>query len=199
MLWKDFSKTFHDGDHAFLSASNHSWFNYSDEKLAATFASKLASSRGTALHELARRLITLKVTLEPIQKTLNMYVNDSIKMGMTPEYKLYYSKFAYGTADAIDYDRGVLRIFDLKTGITKVTHIQLIIYAAYFFLCYSDINLNNVKDIETRIYQNNEVSIEHHSIDDIVPVMDKIIHFSRLLEELEVNYDDGFDALGSRA
>ena len=63
MIWKDFSKKFRDGEHAFLGASNHAWYNYDDEKLVRIYINKLAASRGTAMHALACSLIKLKVKL----------------------------------------------------------------------------------------------------------------------------------------
>lgn len=196
MLWKDFSKAFRDGDHAFLGASQHAWYNYDDEKLVKTYVHKLAAARGTALHDLARRLIEMKVTLPPEQKTLNLYVNDCIELGMRPEMKLYYSKFAYGTADAMDYNDHTLRVFDLKTGVGKVSFLQLYIYAAFFFLAYPEISLKKVKHIDLRIYQSNEIQREEPGIDDILPVIDKIERYSRILEELEDEYDV-FSSYGS--
>ncbi len=197
MIWKDFSKKFRDGEHAFLGASNHAWYNYDDEKLVKVYVNKLAASRGTALHDLACKLIKLKVKPEK-GSTLSLYVNDSIKYDLIPEYKLFYSRFAYGTADCIGFKDGVLKVFDLKTGKTKASFLQLMIYAALFFLCYPEIPLKNIKGIELRIYQNNEVLIETPGIDDILPVIDKIKRYSMILEELEENYNDGFDAFGSR-
>ena len=38
---------------------------------------------------------------------------------------------------------------------------------------------------------------ENPEIDEILPVMDKIQRYSRILEELEENYDEGFDSYGS--
>lgn len=198
-IWKDFSKKFRDGDHAFLSASAHAWYNYDDEKLVKVYASKLAASRGTALHALACNLIKLKVKLPKINKTLNLYVNDCINEGLRPEEKLFYSKFAYGTADAIDYDKGILKVYDLKTGKTKVSFLQLMIYAALFILCYPEIPLKKVKSIVLRIYQNDEVVVQEIGIDELLPVVDKIKRYSKILEELEENYDDGFDSFGGRS
>ena len=197
MIWKDFSKKFRDGDHAFLGASNHAWYNYDDEKLVRIYVNKLAASRGTAIHALACSLIKLKVKLPENGSTLSLYVNDAIRLGLRPEEKLFYSKFAYGTSDAIDFKDGILRVSDLKTGKTKVSFLQLKIYAALFFLCYPEISLKNVRKIELRIYQNNEILEENPEIDEILPVMDKIQRYSRILEELEDNYDEGFDSYGS--
>lgn len=190
MIWKDFSKKFRDGEHAFLGASNHAWYNYDDEKLVKVFVNKLASSRGTALHDVACRLIKLKIDLKDDKSTLGLYVNDAIKYELRPEEKLYYSKFAYGTADCINFKNGTLMVSDLKTGKTKVSFLQLKIYAALFLLCYPEIPLKMVKKIELRIYQNNEILIETPGIDDILPVMDKIERYSRILEELEEHYDE---------
>lgn len=189
MIWKDFSKAFKDGEHAFLGASQHAWYNYDDEKLIKVFISRLAASRGTALHKLACELIQMKVDLPPNGSTLSLYVNDAIRFGLRPEEKLWYSKFAYGTADAIDFKDGILRVSDLKTGKMKVSFLQLKIYASLFLLCYPEIPLKMVKKIELRIYQNKDVLMETPGIDDILPVMDKIERYSRILEELEINYD----------
>lgn len=189
MIWKDFSKRFKDGEHAFLGASNHTWYNYDDEKLLKVFINKMAASRGTALHDLACRLIKMKVKLPEDGSTLSLYVNDSIDFGIRPEEKLFYSKFAYGTADGIDFKDGVLRVFDLKTGKTKVSFLQLMIYVALFLLCYPEIPSKMIKRIELRIYQNNEVLVERPEIDEILPIMDKIIRYSKILEEFESQYE----------
>ena len=57
--------------------------------------------------------------------------------------------------------------------------------------------MKNVKKIEVRIYHNYEILEENPEIDEILPVMDKIQRYSRILEELEENYDEGFDSYGS--
>ena len=190
MIWKDFSRSFKDGEHAFLGASNYAWYNYDDEKLVKTFVTKmLAAKRGTMLHDLACRLIKLKVRLPEDGLTLSLYVNDAIKYELMPEMKLFYSKFAFGTTDAINLKDGILMISDLKTGKTKASFLQLMIYAALFFLCYPEISLTTIKRIELRIYQNNEICLETPGIDEILPIMDKIKRYSRILEELEENYD----------
>lgn len=189
MIWKDFSRSFKDGEHAFLGASNHAWYNYDDEKLLQVYINKLAASKGTALHDLACRLIRMKVKLPDNGTTFSLYVNDVIDFDLRPEEKLFYSKFAYGTADAINFKNGTLRVFDLKTGKIKVTFLQLMIYAALFLLSYPEIPLKMVKRIELRIYQNNEVYMENPEIDEILPIMDKIQRYSRILEEFENQYD----------
>ena len=118
------------------------------------------------------------------QKTLNMYVNDAIGFKMQPEQVLYYSDNCFGTADAIIFRNNLLRIHDLKTGVTKAHMEQLEIYAALFCLEY------NMKpgeiDIELRIYQNNEIVVHHPTADDILPIMDKIITFDKIIDKLKM-------------
>jgi hypothetical protein len=118
-----------------------------------------------------------------------MYVNDAIYYNMRPEQQLYYSKWFFGTTDSIVLDDGILRIHDLKTGKSKPSLHQLEIYTAYFCLEYGLIP-NDFKDIELRIYQNNETFIEHPGNDEIVPIMDKVITVSKILEKLEE--DEGY-------
>jgi hypothetical protein len=61
---------------------------------------------------------------------------------------------------------------------------QLEIYAALFCLEYNkrpgDI------DMELRIYQNNEILIHQPEADDILPIMDKIMSFDKLIEKLKL-------------
>ena len=113
-----------------------------------------------------------------------MYVNDAIGFKMEPEQVLYYSDNWFGTADAIIFRNYLLRIHDLKTGVTKAHMEQLEIYAALFCLEYNkrpgDI------DMELRIYQNNEILIHQPEADDILPIMDKIMSFDKLIEKLKL-------------
>lgn len=173
-----------EGTHAFLSASTHSWLNYDDEKLVKSYYSYLAKARGTELHEVAADLIKHKIKLEANKKTFNMYVNDAIGYKLDPEVLLYYSPFCYGTADAIRYDadKKFLRIHDLKTGTVPASMDQLLIYAALFFLEY-DISVHET-EMELRIYQNDDIMIARPGIDDIIPVMDKIVSSNKVLEQL---------------
>lgn len=111
-----------------------------------------------------------------------MYVNDAIGFGMTPEQVLYYSPNCFGTADTISFKKNILRIHDLKTGETKASLHQLEVYAALFCLEY-DIKPGELDDIELRIYQNDDVLVGHPQADDILPIMDSIIHFDKLIEK----------------
>ena len=168
------------GRHAFLSASNYHWINYTNDKLLARFGAWKAAERGTALHEFAHQAISLEIKLPRIQKTLNMYVNDAIGYRMKTEQPLFYSINAFGTADAISFRKKVLRIHDLKNGTTKASMNQLMVYAAFFCLEYSE--KPGEIDIELRIYQNDDVEIYKPDTDEIAHIMDQIITFDRLIE-----------------
>lgn len=194
MNWNNHLRDIPKDSHALLSPSMHSWLNYSSEKLMDYYINKLATARGTALHDLACKLIKMKVTLPEEPMTFNMYVNDCIRNKMSPEVQLYYSKFCFGTADAIDMKDGVLKVFDLKTGKNPASMQQLRIYSALFFLEYQEYRPGDI-EILLRIYQNNEVREEKPETDQIVPIMDQIMKFSNLLERMEESYGDGlFDA-----
>lgn len=186
MIWKDHSREMPDGVHAFMGGSNYQWLNYSEEKLVEVYKNMMAKEEGTKLHALAAELIKRKIKLPPIRKTFNMYVNDGIKYDLAPELKLYYSRFCNGTADTIGYleKKKILRIHDLKTGRTPASLHQLEIYAALFCLDYGiipgDLNL-----IELRIYQNNDILIGNPEADDILPIMDKIVTFDKIVNKIK--------------
>lgn len=171
------------GMHAFLGASKYHWLNYDTEKLATTWHNQNAAAHGTRLHALASELITLGVKLPRNDKTLNRYVNDAIGYKMTPEVPLVYSINAFGTADAIGFKNGRLRIHDLKTGVTRANVLQLYIYAAFFCLEYR-LKPGEI-DFELRIYQNDEVFVDTPEADDILPVIDKIITFDKFIEKMK--------------
>lgn len=187
MRWNDHSKI--KGSHSFLSASQHSWLNYSDEKLVDRFMSAQAAAKGTRMHALAAELIELKQKLPKSRKTLNMYVNDAIGYRMDPEVVLYYSENCFGTADAIRYyeKEGLLRVHDLKTGVSKVSMDQLRIYDAMFCLEYN-IKPGKIK-IENRIYQCDEVIVDEPDVSDIAHIMDQIIHFDKIIDHIKEQED----------
>lgn len=169
------------GKHAFLSASQYHWLNYTDDKLVEKFFNNQAIERGTRLHALAAEHISMGIYMPHNNQTLNKYINDAISFGMTPEQILYYSDNCFGTADAISFKKNKLRIHDLKTGTTPASIKQLEIYAALFCLEY-DIKPGEI-DVELRLYQNDEVAIEKPEADIIFPIMDRIIHFDKLIEQ----------------
>ena len=190
MIWNDHSRDIPDGAHAVLGASQYHWLNYDDDKLVVSYRNAKAQERGTELHALAAELIKKKIEVKG-KDTFAMYVNDSIKFRMRPEQKLKYSDMCFGTADAIVFNerKRLLRINDLKTGVTPASMKQLHIYAALFCLEYrfdpTDI------DMELRIYQNNEITIDHPELDVMHFTMDRIVHCSSILEEVKAEeYDD---------
>jgi len=163
--------------HAFLAPSKPAWLKYDDAKLDRVFFASEAAKRGTALHDLAERLISLGQTLTKNTKTLNMYVNDAIGFHMTPEQTLVYSPNCFGKADAIGFRSEKLRIHDLKTGVTQTSFMQLMVYAALFCLEYH-IRPFEI-ETELRIYQNDEMKslipdpIDISSVMEIIKYQDK--------------------------
>lgn len=172
-----------EGKHAFLSASKYHWVNYDDDKLVQTYSRHQASKHGTRLHELASECISMGIKLPRTKKTLNMYVNDAIGFKMRPEQILYYSENSFGTADAISFRKNLLRIHDLKTGVTPSSMKQLEVYAALFCIEYG-ISPNDI-NIELRLYQNDEVIVLNPVKEDILYIMGKIITFDKKINELK--------------
>lgn len=178
------------GKHAMFSASKNSWLNYSEDKLVLVYSSMMAKQKGTELHEIAAKLIDNGIRLPQNGKTLSLYVNDGIGYKMATERTLVYQPNPhlypnfFGTADAIAYSerRKKLRIHDLKTGSTPASMDQLMIYASLFCLEY-DHDPADI-DIELRIYQNNEVHIYEPELDEISHIIDRIISFDKIINEL---------------
>lgn len=144
-----------EGKHAFLSPSNSAWTNYDRDKLRQRLTTVKAAQLGTERHELAHRLIKLGEPLPDLKRTLNMYVNDALAYRMTSEQMLYYSFNCFGTADTLSFYDNLLRIHDLKTGISKVGPRQLEVYAALFCLEYEKDPFDI--DIELRIYKDDDI------------------------------------------
>lgn len=169
-----------EGQHAFLGASKYHWVNYDEDKLSESYSNHKAKTRGTKLHDIAKDLIDFAIKLPDTGQTLNMYVNDAIGFKMKTEQCLFYSYNCFGTADAICFKKNKLRIHDLKTGVTKSSMMQLIIYAALFCLEY-DVDPNEI-EIELRIYQNDEIQIYVPEKEEILYVMSKIVFADKLIE-----------------
>ena len=102
---------------------------------------------------------------------------------MSTEVVLFYSERFFGTADAISFRNNFLRIHDLKTGRRPVHMEQLEIYAALFCLEYK-IKPGDIR-MELRIYQNDEILVHEPTAEDILPIMDKIVHVDKMLEKIE--------------
>ena len=60
---------------------------------------------------------------------------------------------------------------------------QLEIYAALFCLEYK-VKPGDIH-IELRIYQNDEILVYEPTAEDILPIMDKIVHVNKMLEKIE--------------
>ena len=171
------------GEHAFLGASKYHWINYDEDKLIEAYSRYSAKQRGTVLHDFAAQCIMLGQKLPRSKKTLDMYVNDAIGFRMRPEQILYYSDNCFGTADAISFRNGLLRIHDLKTGVIPAHMEQLLVYTALFCLEYRTKPAEI--EVELRLYQNDEVLIHNPEVDEIAPIIDKIVTFDKLLKRIK--------------
>lgn len=171
--------------HSFLSPSNPAWLRYDDDKLERRFMEHLAHVRGTEEHAFAASAIKLGHRMPDEQKTLNMYINDSIGWRMRPEVSLFWSEFCFGTADAMAFSESqkLLRCSDLKTGKTRTTFDQLIIYCGLFCLEY-DYPKPWDFEFELRIYQSNRIKFHAPEPDEIFHAMDRILTGTRLLEQI---------------
>ena len=173
------------GEHSFLSPSNYHWINYSREKLEAVYLNQRSKERGTVLHAFAATAIEEKIKLANHKKALNMFVNDCIGFKMEAEQVLYYSNNSFGTADAISFRDNMLRIFDLKTGVTKPSFKQLDVYVALFCLEYG-IDPKKI-EIETRIYQGNGFEVSIPEPDYILDIMNTIEEFDIIIDNIKLN------------
>ena len=207
MIWKDYSKL--KNTHAFCGASNYRWRNYDIDKLIQRKVNSYATTIGTLLHEYAadnikhkfkitkndkrgvlrylsieHGIILQSIEISRLFPNLMNYVNESIDFNMDPEVTLYYSDDFYGTADAISWEDGVLRISDLKTGVTPASFMQLENYAAFFCLDYK-IKPTQIKHMEFRIYQNGEVMFAEPEPIILSPIIEQVIEFNRVLSDFE--------------
>lgn len=203
------------GKHAFLSPSTHYWLNDEEEDLIRRYCASFATTAGTALHDFARKYITNRIKImksyknvmalalldagipafvvdhmptDAIFETLMNYVNDAIGFRMTPEVPLYYSDNCFGTTDSICYNEDVkmLRIHDFKSGTTKASMDQLLVYAALFFLDYGPevrAKPENTQ-VELRIYQSSEILFSNPTAIDIRPVMEQIKSGDKILKQI---------------
>ena len=172
-----------EGLHAPFGASKSSWLRYDDDKIVEVYQNLKAKEQGTRLHAWAAETIKLGIKQPRSNKTLYAYVNDAIGFKMQTEVVLFYSQYFFGTTDAISFRNNFLRIHDLKTGETPAKMEQLLIYAALFCLEYK-IKPGEI-DIELRLYQSDEVIVHNPGADEILPIMDKIVHLNKVLENAE--------------
>lgn len=172
-----------EGKHAFLGASKNTWLRKTDDELVETFLNEQAKELGTRIHALAAEHIDMGIKMPRNNTTLNAYINDAIGYRMTPEQVLYYSDLCFGTADAISFRKNFLRIHDLKTGKVPAHIEQLLVYAALFCLEYG-IKPGSLDGCELAIYQNDDIITANPTAEDIVPIMDKIVHCDKILQKV---------------
>ncbi len=172
-----------EGLHAPFSASQSHWLRYDDAKAMEIYSNKKAAELGSRLHAWAKETIDLGIKQPRSNKTLYAYVNDAIGFKMSTEVVLFYSERFFGTTDAISFRDNMLRIHDLKTGKIPAKMEQLEIYAALFCLEYK-VKPGDIQ-MELRIYQNDEVVCHYPTAEDILPIMDKIVHLNKLLEQMD--------------
>lgn len=168
-----------EGLHAPFSPSQPAWLRYDDDKALEVYNNKKAAEMGTKLHQWAKDTIDLGIKQPRSRKTIYAYVNDAIGFRMDTEVVLFYSEYFFGTADAISFKDGFLRIHDLKTGKTHVSREQLKIYAALFCLEYK-VDPRTIK-MELRIYQNDDVDIFEPDPDEVQYIMNHIVHLDKLI------------------
>lgn len=182
MALEDISK--YEGTHAFLSPSQPAWLRYTEDHLLEMYRQETAQERGTRIHAWAAETINLGFTQKGSQKNaLYLYVNDAIGFHMEPEKLLFHSKYCYGTADSIIFNpkKRLLRIHDLKTGVTKPHADQLRIYAALWCLQNNE-NPETITFI-CRFYQRTEVIEFSPSGQEIKDIMNIIIMHEKVLEK----------------
>lgn len=172
-----------EGLHAPFSPSQSSWLRYDDSKATEVYLNRKAAEMGTKLHKWAQDTINLGIKQPRSKKTIYSYVNDAIGFKMDTEVVLFYSERFFGTADTISFKNNFLRIHDLKTGKHPASIEQLEIYAALFCLEYR--HDPHKIEMELRIYQNDEVVIHIPEPEDIVEIMNHIIHLDNLIVKLE--------------
>ncbi len=176
------------GKHSELSPSQHAWVNYDEDKLILVHTNRMRVEEGTKKHEYAAMAIKLGIKQRRANDALTMFINDAIRYDMDSEVMLSYDdEYAFGTTDAIllDLDKNQLKVFDLKTGATKASFVQLDIYVAY---CLLEYGLSPYDfDIEERIYQYDGYEARVPNPTDIKDLMNLIVRFVELLR----NYDYG--------
>ena len=181
-----------EGLHAPFPASQSAWIRYDDEKAKEVYERRKAAERGSRLHEWAKQTIDLGIKQPKSNKTLYAYVNDAIGFKMSTEVVLFYSDRFFGTADAISFrknpktGRNILRIHDLKTGVVGEPdkHFeQLKVYAALFCLEYK--YKPGEIDFSLGVYKKDEVAFCEPDPEEIVYIMNKIIHLDKLLAKID--------------
>lgn len=142
-----------------------------------------AALEGVEQHRYAAICIEEGIVQDDETTTLGLYINQCIAFKMQPEVVLFYSPNCFGTVDAIAYRYRILRISDLKTGISRTSEHQLEVYAAQFCLEYK-VDPFSLRDIQLRIYQDGKVREYTGDPYFIKGIMDKIVKFDQILNKL---------------
>ena len=171
------------GQPAPFSPSQSAWLRNDDDKAVRVYLKRKAAQMGTRLHAWAKETIDLGIKQPRSKKTIYAYVNDAIGYKMKPEQILYYSPNCFGTADAISFRDNFLRIHDFKSGVTPAKMEQLEIYAALFCLEYK-VKPSSI-EMELRLYQSNDIIYHNPTAEDILPIMDKIITFDKIITKMK--------------
>lgn len=128
-------------------------------------------------------LKNLKYIPEETFGTVKNYINDCVGFGMEAEVLIDFTDNFFGTADAVRFDGKSLKIFDLKTGSVPAKIEQLLIYACLYFLKYK---LDPKEHpVELRIYQGNDILRAIPEANDLIPIMNTIIHFDKLMNDVK--------------
>jgi hypothetical protein len=172
-----------EGRHALLSASKYHWLSKEGPQFDAWYDNLRAAAIGSEIHDIAAKLIKHKIKLPRNRTTLSQYVNDAIGYRMEPELILFYSVNCFGTADALSFRDNLLRIHDLKTGVSPASIKQLMVYAAMF--CHEYEQDPYQINFELRIYQNDEIKTFEPEKEDILFVMRRIVELDNRIEEMK--------------
>lgn len=204
------------GKHAAFSPSTYQWLQDDPDQAIRRYCSGFASSVGTILHGLAedyikfgmkmtrfdKKQVTLsllkagiptlvidRLPIDDIFENLMNYINDAVGFRMKPEVVLYYSDIFFGTTDAICFDEKekMLRVHDLKTGVSPAKIDQLMIYEALFCLEYGPILHFRPEEIhsELRIYQGGDIDFCIPERDDVIMVMEHIKMLDDMMRHCE--------------
>lgn len=142
-----------------------------------------AALEGIEQHRYAAICIEEGIVQDDETTTVGLYINQCIQYKMSSEVVLFYSPNAFGTVDAIAYRYRLLRISDLKTGVTRVSVNQLLVYAALFCLEY-EVDPFSMRGIELRIYKDGKVMMFEADPYQVREIMDKIVKFDGVLNQL---------------
>lgn len=154
-----------------------------------------AALEGVEQHRYAAICIEEGLFQDDERTTVGLYINQCLQYKMHAEVVLFYSPNSFGTVDAIAYRHRILRISDLKTGVSRTSEHQLEVYAALFCLEYK-VDPFDLRGIELRIYQDGAVRLYHGDPHFIKAIMDKIVKFDKIINRLreEVPNEDGRNA-----